>query len=1331
MVASMSTTSASFNEAERLAELRRYEILDTPPEAAFDRITAIAADLFQVPISVISLVDHDRIWFKSRHGVRVEEMAREPGMCDSAIHGAEVYVVPDTKKDARAHEHSMVQGKDGIRFYAAAPLKTRRGHNLGTLCILDTTPRDLTPAQRDTLRDLANIVVDQLEFRLAKKTLAKAAADEALAQERKLFIGGPTVVFKWKAAENWPVEYVSPNIQRFGYKPEDLTSGKVFYTSILHPDDLKRVAEEIDTFSKSGVTTFEQEYRILTKDGQVRWIYDFTHVVRDDQGKITHYHGYMLDETARKLAEEALKESWAKYEAAVESFDGLIYICSMDYKIEFINKRFIERIGCNPIGQDCYRALHNRDSVCPWCVNDSVLRGKTVRWELLNPKDNRWYYVVNTPITHSDGRVSKMAMILDVTERKQAEELLKRREAILEAVAFASEQFMKKTAWEQCVQDVLARLGQSTGVSRVYISENHPIPGGEILCDRRYGWTGAGVASLMYNPDMHDFPLRARGFKRWMDKLSQGQVIEGHVREFPEAERSLLASFDIRSVLVVPIFVEQTWWGYFGFDSCSVEREWSSSEIDAFKTAAGLMGAAIQRRRSEEALRASEEKNRVILAAIPDLMFRINKAGVVLDFKAEKESDLLVPSDQIIGHKLEKLLPAKVAQQGMHFIKQTLATGQKHDYEYELLLGGKLKTYECRMVVSGEGEILSIVRDITERKQTDAQLTKLSRAVEQTADSVVITDKNGIVEFVNPAFEKLTGYSRQEVIGTTPGFLKSGKHAAAFYDRLWKAILGGEVFRAEFINRRKNGEYYYQDETITPIKDPSGHVMHFVSSGRDITDRVASQIALKESEQRLADIINFLPDATFAIDHNEKVIAWNRAIETITGVAAPEMLGKGDYEYAIPLYGKRRPGLASLVLKPDPNVNKEYMYVEKVRDTLIAEAFLPRIGANGIFAWIIASPLYDSMGRVTGAIESVRDITERKRAEEEIRKLAAFPQFNPNAVLEITADGALSYINNAAKEMSLSFGRENPADILPVNAKEIVQSCLSARESRQRIEVNIGDRTISWSFFPILESKTVHAYGVDITERLNREAQMRHLQKMEAVGRLAGGVAHDFNNILTTILGYLSMLLADKNLDLSVTEQLKEISKAAERASQLTRQLLTLSRKQTIQPKVLDLNDALKSLASMLQNILGENIALQVNAQPDSAVIRGDLSLLEQMLVNLVSSARDAMPQGGKITISTASAEFSSEQTRHNPEVRPGKFICMRVSDTRVGMNKDMQARIFEPFFTTRQHGKGAGLKLAMAYGIVQQHEGWIEVSSEEQRGATFHIYFPQYSEPS
>ena len=1324
----MSATVTPANEVERLSELRRYEILDTPPEEFFDRITAVAASLFQTPISLISLVDQNRVWFKSRIGMGICELAKEPGLCSSAIQGSDVYVVSDAQIDIQNREHSLVKGENKIRFYAAAPLTTRRGYNIGALCILDTVPRDLSEIQRHALKNLAAIVMDQLEIRLARKDSLQAAAEGAFAYDRKLFLQGPTMVFQWKANAHWIAEYASPNVQQLGYQPEDFTSGKILYSAVVHPDDLQNVEREINRFKKSAATSFDQEYRILTQEGQVRWIYDRTHVVRDETGAITNYCSYLLDETVRKHAEEALKESWAKYEAVVESFDGHIYICSADYKVEFMNKRLLERTKGNPIGQDCYRVLHHRDSICPWCVNDSVLRGKTVRWEMRNPKDNRWYYVINSPITHPDGRISKMAMILDVTERKQVEEQLRRREAILEAVAFASESVMKETGWEQCVQDVLANLGKATGVDRVSIFENRFMDNQEILCTRKFEWSGPGVASLMYNPEMHDFSIQAKGFGRWTDMLSQGSVIEGPIREFPEAERAILSSVNVRSVLVVPVFVERIWWGFIGFDSCTTEREWSTSEIDALKTAGRLLGTTIQRRRSEEALRASETRIRAILNAIPDLMFRISQKGVILDCRAENTMNLVLPRDQVIGKNILDLLPAPVAQEGLRYIQQALVTGERQQYEYELSLDGKRKFFECRMVVCGGGEVLSIVRDITDHKEAEAQLTQLSLAVEQSADSILITDRNGCIEYVNPAFERLTGYTQQEVIGKTPAFLKSGRHPPEFYEHIWKTISKGEVFHAEFVNRRKDGRHYYQGETITPIKDSAGNVTHFVSSGRDITESVAAHTALKESEQRLSDIINFLPDATFVIDSEGKIISWNRAIETMTGVSSEAMLGKGNYEYSLPFYGKRRPAIVDLILHPVPDVFKLYAYVEKARDTLIAETLLPSIGSSGIHAWIIATPLYDAKGHVTGAIESIRDITDRKNAEESIRKLAAFPQFNPNPILEFTAEGTLSYFNKAAKELSLSFGQENIWDILPPDTVDILRACLNTKEKRSRVEVTLGGRTISWSFFPILEIQTVHAYGLDITERLDLEMQMRHLQKMEAVGRLAGGVAHDFNNILTAILGYSNMLLLEKDLAPSVSEQLQEIAKAAERASQLTGQLLMFSRKQTIQLKVLDLNETLGGLAHMLQRIIGEDIALEVVSLEKPLLIRADQSMLEQVLVNLVINARDAMPKGGQITISAQSIEISDAQAKKSAEARPGKFICLHISDTGVGMSKDVQARIFEPFFTTKERGKGTGLGLATAYGIVKQHDGWIELNSEEQHGSTFTLFFPQWN---
>jgi len=1146
-----------------------------------------------------------------------------------------------------------------------------------------------------------------------------------------LFVGGPTVVFKWRATTGWPVEYVSPNIRQFGYAPEDFLSGRIPYADIVHPEDVDRVAAEVRQHTESGAASFEQEYRIKDRDGNIRWVYDYTTVVRDMQGGATHYHGYVLDITARKHIEDALRESRAHYEAMVESFDGLVYICSADYKVEFMNQRFIERTGYNAVGHLCYKSLHNLDGVCPWCVNEDVLRGKTVRWEVQSPKDNRWYYVVNTPIRHPDGSISKMAMIQDVTERKHAEEMLRRRETILEAVGFASEQFMRKEAWEQCIHDVLARIGQAAGVGRVFVSENLIGMDNSLQLCRRFEWTAPGTSPLLYHPDLQHFALRSRGFGRWEEVLSRGHVVQGHVKELPEAERALLTGQGIQSIVVVPVSVEGAWWGVLGLEACSSEREWSAGETEALKTAAGLLGTAIQRTRSEEALRKSEERNRIILNAMPDLMFRIRRDGTFLDFKAESARDLAAPPTRIIGRKVVDILPPKVAALTMQHIRLAMETGERQVYEYDLDLEDRQGRYEARMVVSGKDEVLTIVRDITDRRRSEEQLLKLSGAVAQTADSVMIMDKDGRIEYVNPAFERLTGFSCEEAVGKRPpDLLDAGRHDHSFYASIDKTLAAGESVRVEFVNRKKNGDIYCQATTITPIRDSEGMIVNFVSTGRDVTERVAATEALRASEKRMADMINFLPDATFAIDRQGKVIAWNRAMEAMSGVKASAMLGKDDCEYALPFYGKRRPLLIDLVLAPDADVEKEYKYVERVKDTLIAEVEPSALKHTGIALWVIAAPLYDSEGNVVGAIESLRDITERERSQATIRKLAAFPQFDPNPVLEFAPDGTLIYFNRAAKQTALALGKEDPLHLVPGDVQEIVRNCLATNETRQGLEVTIGRQTIRWAFCPVADGPSVHAYGHDITDRLELESQLRQLQKMEAVGRLAGGVAHDFNNILTAILGYSSMLLLEKKLDSDTSEQLKEIARAADRASNLTRQLLTFSRKQAMQTKPLNLNAILRGISPMLRRLINENIMLEISEAEDLPAIYADESMMEQVILNLVVNARDAMPKGGRIRVTTGVVEVAPDVTLHNPEARAGRFVCMSVHDTGCGMSSSVQAQIFEPFFTTKQPGEGTGLGLATVYGVVKQHDGWVEVQSEENKGALFKVYLPVHTGP-
>jgi PAS domain S-box-containing protein len=247
----------------------------------------------------------------------------------------------------------------------------------------------------------------------------------------------------------------------------------------------------------------------------------------------------------------------------------------------------------------------------------------------------------------------------------------------------------------------------------------------------------------------------------------------------------------------------------------------------------------------------------------------------------------------------------------------------------------------------------------------------------------------------------------------------------------------------------------------------------------------------------------------------------------------------------------------------------------------------------------------------------------------------------------------------------------------------------------------------------------------DITTQKRLEEQLRQAQKMEAIGQLAGGVAHDFNNILTVIRGHAELLLLEGGLSESASHSARQISQAAERAATLTRQLLAFSRRQVMQPRLLDMNEVVGNMTKMLSRIVGEDIALQLHYCPQPALVKADAGMMEQVLLNLVVNARDAMPHGGRLALEVRAMEADAARLDQHPEGRPGRFVCLGVADTGCGIAPDNLPRIFDPFFTTKEIGKGTGLGLATVYGIVKQHQGWVEVESEVGKGAAFRVFLP------
>lgn len=490
---------------------------------------------------------------------------------------------------------------------------------------------------------------------------------------------------------------------------------------------------------------------------------------------------------------------------------------------------------------------------------------------------------------------------------------------------------------------------------------------------------------------------------------------------------------------------------------------------------------ALYKHQAEQRLRADAEIRQAILRTTLD--------GYAI---ADMQGQLLEVNDalcRMLGYSTEELLTKTVAELEVDPLPETSEIPtvpwlQPNGNRLERRLRHKngqavdIEISANHLPTQG-GRIFAFLRDITSRKQAERRLRQLSRAVEQSPVSLVITDTRGAIEYVNPKFCEITGYTETEVLGKNPRILKSGDMPADGYKRLWQTIANGNEWRGELHNRKKNGEFFWEFASISPIVDESGRTTHY--------------LAVKE------------------------------------------------------------------------------------------------------------------------------DITERKRLEE----------------------------------------------------------------------------------------------------------QFRQAQKMEAVGQLAGGVAHDFNNILAATMLHLELLQANPDLSPELRASLKELMTQSHRAAGLTRQLLMFSRRSVIQVRTLNLNEVIENLLKMLRRLIGEQINLEWKPQTDLPNVKGDAGMMEQVVMNLVVNARDAMPKGGRLVLGSSTTEFTEEHARLQGGSREGRFVCLSVTDTGCGMDESTLKRIFEPFFTTKGPGKGTGLGLATVYGIVAQHQGWANVESMPGKGTTFFIYLP------
>ena len=376
-----------------------------------------------------------------------------------------------------------------------------------------------------------------------------------------------------------------------------------------------------------------------------------------------------------------------------------------------------------------------------------------------------------------------------------------------------------------------------------------------------------------------------------------------------------------------------------------------------------------------------------------------------------------------------------------------------------------------------------------------------------------------------------------------------------------------------------------------------------------------------------------------------------------------------------------------------------------------------RLGASD---YVLKAPGY--VERLPITIENAWFRAQQRRDRAALLRLAAFPEHSPNPVFELTADARVTYHNAAARELASALGLSQPQQLLPGDVAAQVETCLRTGVAIRQREVSCGEHVLAWSYAPVSSQSVVHCYAEDVTQRHELEQRLRQSQKMEAVGRLAGGVAHDFNNLLMVIEGNLHGLRAGAAA--GPRESLDEISLAVERAAGLTRQLLAFSRRSPMQRVRVDLNDVVSQVVKLLRRTLGERVALVLELAPEPMLVTGDPSTLEQVVMNLVLNARDAMPEGGTLAVRT---QLEDAPPSDAPELagEPQRFVRLSVQDDGTGIAREIMPRIFEPFFTTKGVGKGTGLGLSTVQGIVQQHGGYVRVRSELGHGTLIETLIP------
>jgi PAS domain S-box-containing protein len=1187
-------------ESERLAALHRYAVLDTLPEAAFDRIVRLASQIMRAPIALISFVDADRQWFKARIGTTLETTPRAIAFCNEAIKGDGICMVPDARLDPRFADSPLVTGEAGLRFYAGAPLRTPEGHAIGTLCVMDQEPRPpLDAAQIQSLTDLAEAVMAQLELRRQLQA-REAEARRAVLRESLLrgMAEAPTFGGAIGAAMTALCESVdSPfclmfRLARDGRRLQIIGGhGEGPMAEPAHLAALRAMDLTVDSTVAGTAIMEDRQVTIANLDATMQARYpgaalSFPHgmtaLIATPASVGTERYSIALGFRAGRqdlpAVAEQLREATATllpllrrrqdteeaelFRRVVDSSDAPVAITDAESDrpegptILYVNAAFERMTGyvaADVVGHSPHFLFHpEAQPVARRAIREAVQAGQPVRQEVLNRRrdgSSYWVELNISPVVDETGWCTHWVTVYhDITEQRARTEALSASEA----------------AFRDLFQQHPAPMWAFDKETLRFLEVNE-------AAVATYGWTREEFLRMT----LRDL----RRPEDWGETDAARHTVPGLRITGPWRHQTKTG--EARQVQILSRVID------FRGHTAGLAVVWDITE----------------RLRAENAVRELAAELDATFQSIADGLYTLDHDWRFTRVNRHVERLLRRDSASLLGRSIWDCFPEAV---GTELERQYRGAAADRQIRRFVFFYPPLEAWFDATVYPAPAGLTVYFRDVTTQHQRDERLRLLEVAAAQLNDIITITEAAPLDPpgppplFINNAFERLTGFGAETVRGLTPTALHGPKTDRATLDHIHAALAARRPIRTELLNYRKDGEEIWLELDIVPVPDASGRVTHWVSVGRDITGR-------KRTEQRMqqqAALLDQARDAILVRGTDHRILYWNRSAERLYGWTAAEAIGR------------------------------------TVIDLLYDEATEFRRATATVLA----------QGEWSGQIAQRRKDGTR-----------------------LVVDGAWSLLRDADG---------GPRAILAVNT--------------------------------------------DITERLELEQKLRQSQRLEAIGQLTGGVAHDFNNLLTVILGNSEMLSECLEGDADLRQMAEMNMAAAERGAALTSRLLAFSRRQALDPKVIDVNDLLAGLHQMLQRTLGEHIEISIAPAPGLWQALIDPPQLESAVLNLCINARDAMPSGGRLVIETANVHLDAAYARHEGEVSPGEYVRIAVSDTGSGMTPEIVARAFEPFFTTKEVGQGSGLGLSMVFGFMKQSGGHVKIYSEPGHGTAVKMYIPR-----